>query len=403
MTSLNTPWLNLPALQQLFSLFEKEGSTLRLVGGSVRDGLLGLPVNDIDLAVDQNPQWVMHLLKTNHIKAIPTGIDHGTITAVIDKRPYQITTLRIDVKTFGRRADVAFTDDWVQDALRRDFTINAIYADKNGQLFDPVGGIEDLQNHRVRFIGEASQRIKEDYLRILRFFRFSARFGHEPYDPEGLEACKTYASHLPHLARERITDEFLKLLGLPSPLYTLGAMNETGVLSYILHPGTWEDLKILVALENILAIPPSALVRLAGFHPVLEAIKHQLRLSKSQESYLDFLIKNHDFVTSESFKHQAYRWGKEKVFDLSLLQTAQRVSSAELSLEQAGLFLIHLHECFESWIIPSFPLTGSDILSHGIKEGNRIGILLRTVETWWIEQDFVPDRAACLAYLVPLL
>lgn len=172
MTSLTAPWLILPPLQHLFTLFDKAGAKLRLVGGSVRDGLLGLPVSDIDLAVDRAPQWVMDLLKTNHIKAIPTGIDHGTITAVIDKRPYQITTLRVDIKTFGRRAHVAFTDDWLQDALRRDFTINAIYADKNGQLFDPVGGIADLKNNRIRFIGNPSQRIKEDYLRILRFFPF---------------------------------------------------------------------------------------------------------------------------------------------------------------------------------------------------------------------------------------
>ena len=165
----------------------------------------------------------MNLLKTNHIKAIPTGIDHGTVTAVIEKRPYQITTLRLDVETFGRKANVEFTEDWLQDALRRDFTMNAIYADKDGNLYDPVKGVDDLVNHNVRFIGEASLRIKEDYLRILRFFRFSARFGHEPYNQEGLAACAKYASHLPHLARERITEEFLKLMELPSPLYAMGS------------------------------------------------------------------------------------------------------------------------------------------------------------------------------------
>lgn len=403
MTALIAPWLALPTLQQLFSLFEGEGATLRLVGGSVRDGLLSLPVSDIDLAVDRDPQWVMALLKKNHIKAIPIGIEHGTITAVIDKKPYQITTLRVDVKTFGRRAHVAFTDDWVQDALRRDFTMNAIYADKNGQLFDPVGGLEDLKNNRVQFIGNASQRIKEDYLRILRFFRFSARFGQEPYDPEGLKACKTYASHLPHLARERVTDEFLKLLQLPSPLYTLDTMNETGVLTYILHPGTWEDLKALVALEKASRLPPSSLVRLTAFHPALDEIKAHLRLSKKRESHLIFLMKNHGQVTNEFFKHQAYRWGKEKVFDLALLQTAHRVCLGELSLETASPFLNQLHELFDPWVAPPFPLTGDDVLSHGIKEGNRIGALLRAVETWWIDQDFAPDRNACLAYLSTLL
>lgn len=403
MTSLNSPWLTLPALQQLFTLFDQEGAILRLVGGSVRDGLLGLPVSDIDFAVDRPPQWVMDLLQKSHIKAIPTGIDHGTVTAVIEKRPYQITTLRVDVKTFGRRAHVAFTDDWVQDAQRRDFTINAIYADKSGHLFDPVGGIADLENKCVRFIGPPFQRIREDYLRILRFFRFSARFGHEPYDPEGLEACKAYASHLPHLARERVTDEFLKILQLPSPLYTLDAMHETGVLSYILHPGTWEDLKVLVTLEKALAHPPLAILRLAAFHPSLDEIKAHLTLSKKQESTLAFLLKNHGPVTHESFKHQAYHWGKGMVFDLALLQTAHGVSSAALSLEAGIHFLKQLYEQFTPWSVPTFPLTGADVLSSGIKQGDKIGFLLKEVEKWWISQDLTPDRNACLAHLATLL
>ncbi|MBI2707640.1 MAG: CCA tRNA nucleotidyltransferase, partial [Proteobacteria bacterium] len=321
MPHLNAPWLALPALQQLFDLFEKEGATLRLVGGSVRDGLLGLPVNDIDLAVDRDPLWVMNLLKSRQIKAIPTGIDHGTITAVLDKRPYQITTLRVDVKTFGRKAHVAFTEDWIQDAYRRDFSINAIYADKNGHLFDPVGGVNDLNTRVVRFIGEAAQRIKEDYLRILRFFRFSARFGHEPYDKEGLQACAQYASHLPHLARERVTEEFLKLLELSSPLYALQAMQETGVLAYILHPQSWGAINALISLEKELDFLPSPCVRLAAFHPALEEIKRHLRLSRKQQSILAFLLRNHKPVTQTSFKHQAYLWGKEKTFDLALFQT----------------------------------------------------------------------------------
>lgn len=401
--TLKAPWLKQPNLQNLFTLFHKEGATLRLVGGSVRDGLLGLPVSDIDFAVDQPPQWVLELLQKHHIKAIPTGIEHGTVTAVIDKIPYQITTLRVDIKTFGRRAHVAFTDDWRQDAARRDFTINAIYADQHGNLFDPVNGVEDLKNKRVRFIGNSSQRIKEDYLRILRFFRFSARFGQEPYEEEGLEACKIYASHLPHLARERVTDEFLKILQLPSPLYTLDAMNETNVLSYILHPGTWEDLKAFVALEKATHLPPAAMGRLAAFHPDLKEIKAHLCLSKKQASILTFLMKNHGLVTQESFKHQAYSWGKEKVFDLALYQTAQRVNSSALSLEEGTKILQRLHDQFDLWPLPIFPLKGDDVLSHGIKPGNQVGVLLKQLEKWWISQDFEPDHEACLAQLATLL
>ncbi len=400
MHHLNAPWLTLPALQHLFSLFETAGATLRLVGGSVRDGLLNLSVSDIDFAVDRDPHWVMDLLKKNHIKVIPTGIDHGTVTAVIEKHPYQITTLRRDVETFGRKANVAFTDDWVEDAQRRDFTMNAIYADKDGTLFDPVNGVEDLKHHRVRFIGDASLRIKEDYLRILRFFRFSARFGHEPYDAEGLKAAQTYASHLPHLARERVTDEFLKLMELPSPLYTLEAMSETGVLSYILHPGTWEDLKSLVIFEKETKVSPSAMLRLAAFHPLLDEVKKHLRLSRRQESELNFYSKAHPMITLDTFKQQAYRWGKESVFNLALLQTAR---SSEISPEEGVTFLNALHQQYDNWHVPPFPISGDDLLDRGVKEGHDVGRLLKAVEKWWLSKDLEPDRDACLAHLSTLL
>jgi poly(A) polymerase len=403
MQRLESTWLTLPALTHLFSLFEAAGATLRLVGGSVRDGLLNLPVSDIDFAVDRDPHWVMDLLKQNHIKVVPTGIDHGTVTAVIEKRPYQITTLRRDIETFGRKANVAFTDDWVEDAQRRDFTMNAIYADKNGNLFDPVGGLQDLLHHRVRFIGDASLRIKEDYLRILRFFRFSARFGHEPYDAEGLKAAKTYASHLPHLARERVTEEFLKLMELPSPLYTLEAMHETGVLSYILHPGTWEDLKSLVILENETKVNPSAMLRLAAFHPLVDEVKKHLRLSNKQESALNFYIKDHPLIEQDSFKQQAYRWSKDGVFKLALLQTARRLTASEVSPEEGVTFLNDLHQQYDDWGVPAFPISGTDLLDRGVKEGHDVGRLLKALEKWWLSQDLEPDREACLAQLSTLL
>lgn len=400
MPVLSAPWLTLPALQHLFSLFAKEGATLRLVGGSVRDGLLGLPVNDIDLAVDRPPQWVLDCLQKNHIKAIPTGIDHGTVTAVIEKRPYQITTLRVDVKTFGRRAEVAFTDDWVQDALRRDFTMNAIYADQTGHLFDPVDGLRDLQNQHVRFIGNPLQRIQEDYLRILRFFRFSARFGREPYDQAGIEACKIYASHLPHLARERVTEEFLKLLQLPSPLYALQEMKTSGVLSYILHLKDWDSFRALLALEKTVS---SISLRLAALRPDLSEVKTHLRLSKHQEESLIFLSKHHDSVTPESFKRYAYMWGKGQTFELALLQVANNIASHTLSLEHGSHFLDTLHQQFEAWNVPSFPLKGKDAIALGIKPGNEMGILLRQVEQWWIAEDLNPDYEACFAHLSSLL
>jgi poly(A) polymerase len=399
-TVLSASWLALPALQHLFTLFAQEGATLRLVGGSVRDGLLGLPVNDIDLAVDRDPYWVLDCLRRNHVKAIPTGIDHGTITAVINKRPYQITTLRVDVKTFGRHAEVAFTDDWVQDAQRRDFTMNAIYADQHGHLFDPVGGLEDLHHNRVQFIGEPRQRIQEDYLRILRFFRFSARFGREPYDEAGMRACKTFASHLPHLARERVTEEFLKLLQLPSPLYALNAMEECGVLSYILHLESWNVFRTLLALEKDVSSIP---VRLAAFRPHLEDVKTRLRLSKHQEQELVFFMESHDRVTPEDFKRQAYTWGKERTLDLALLQMAERIAHQDISLEKGSAFLNDLRQQFRVWDVPPFPLSGKDALALGVKPGKQIGLLLKQVERWWLSQDLNPDFDACLVYLKSLL
>ncbi|MBX9621690.1 MAG: CCA tRNA nucleotidyltransferase [Alphaproteobacteria bacterium] len=403
MKKLTAGWLKLPGLQRLFTLFLQEGATLRLVGGSVRDGLLGLPTNDIDLAIDRPPQWVLDILIKNHIKAIPTGFEHGTITAVLDKQPYQITTLRLDIKTFGRKAEVTFTEDWIQDAQRRDFTINALYADKEGHLFDPVGGIKDLEEHRVRFIGDASQRIKEDYLRILRFFRFSARFGREPYSPEGLEACREFASHLPHLARERVTDEFLQILELPAPLYALEAMKETGVLPYIFHPKVWEDFKTLLLLEEAMGMAPNPILRLASFHPLLSELKSHLRLSKVQTTKLSFLLKEHDPITIDSYKHFAYLWGKECTFDAATLQTGYRLVFEEISLKDGTVFLNHLQTLLSDFSIPVFPLKGRDLLALHIKPGESVGELLKTIENWWISENFAPDKKACIEYLKSLL
>ena len=403
MSHLTAQWLSSDSLQQLFTLFENAGAVLRLVGGSVRDGLLGLPVEDIDLAVDRDPHWVLNFLTSNHIHAIPTGIDHGTITAVIDKHPYQITTLRVDVKAFGRKAEVAFTEDWIQDAKRRDFTINAIYANRTGELFDPVNGLEDLKNRKIRFIGDPNQRIQEDYLRILRFFRFSARFGDKPYNEEGLKACALYASHLPYLARERVTEEFLKILALSNPLYTLEEMEATGVLLYILHPHSQKTFKALIELEQLTNWAPSPLVRLAALRPASEEIKEHLRLSLNQQKTLSSLIKTHPLVTETSFKQQAYLLQKELAFQLAFLQTAKRIASSEISLTEASAFFCNLYKSFSSQNIPKFPLTGQDILKRNIPEGEQVGALLRQIEAWWLSQDLEPDKTACLKHLSSLL
>ena len=397
---LETDWLSLPPLQRLFRVFETEGATLRLVGGSVRDGLLGLPVQDIDLAVNRDPLWVLNLLSTHKIHAIPTGIAHGTITAILDHRPYQITTLRIDVKTFGRRAEVAFTDDWIQDAQRRDFTINAIYADKDGTIFDPVDGIEDLKNHIVRFIGDPDLRIQEDYLRILRFFRFSARFGKEPYDQAGLRACGQFAKHILDLARERVTEEFLKILDLPSPLSVLQAMDSEGVLAFIMPPSSWQILPALITLEQQGGVTPNPLIRIAALHPDFSELTTRLRLSNAQIRSLSFLAEDHPLITLASLKAQSYEWGISSVRDLALLQTAHRLVQVEISPEEGIHFLKTLQE---PWEVPAFPLTGEDILAQGVPTGPQVGMHLKKVEEWWLASGLDPNREACLSYLSTFL
>lgn len=396
MTRLEVPWLSHPPLQKLFTLFQEQGADLRLVGGAVRDGLLGLPVQDIDLAVNRDPQWVLNLLALYGVQAIPTGLAHGTVTAILDHESYQITTLRVDVKTFGRRAEVTFTEDWVQDAQRRDFTINAIYANQEGILFDPVGGIEDLAQQRVRFIGNAETRIQEDFLRILRFFRFSARFGKEPYEETGLAACSHLAPHLPTLARERITEEFLKILQVPFPLSIMRQMETTGILDLMIPNPSWQILPNLLKLER--QIDP--LIRIAALDPDLRALKTRLRFSKKQERTLDYLAASHPLLTLSSLKKYAYLFGKQPTLDLALLQTARQMATTDLSEEQGRAFLKGAHA---PWTVPVFPLRGADILHQGIKEGHQVGAALKQVEAWWLEQDLIPDHSACMAYLETLL
>lgn len=356
---------------------------VRFVGGSVRDTLLDLPVSDLDVATPLSPQRVLELLKGAGIRAVPTGIDHGTITAVLASGPVEVTTLRRDVSTDGRRATVAFTDDWREDAARRDFTINALYADPaSGEIFDYFGGLADLEVRHVRFIGDAFQRIAEDHLRILRFFRFLARFG-DVADPAGLEACTARSRDLMALSRERIADELLKLLVAKDAVRVVSLMIERGIFLSVLPEIISADrFAHLAAREVDAGVAPHPIRRLAALIPadpaLAEQIAARLKFSNAQRRRLATAV-----VSPEGAPRPlAYRLGREAALDQILLSDRPIADVIEI----------------RDWDPPRFPLTGGAIVSRGVKAGPEVARLLRLVEEAWIAEGFPDeDRAGALA------
>ncbi|HWK42917.1 MAG TPA: CCA tRNA nucleotidyltransferase [Croceibacterium sp.] len=361
---------------------------LRWVGGAVRDTLLQSEVGDIDAATPLEPQEVMARLKEAGIRVVPTGIDHGTVTALPGNGPVEITTLRQDVSTDGRRATVAFAQDWREDAARRDFTINALYADpRTLEIFDYFGGLADLDARRVRFIGDARQRIREDHLRILRYYRFQARFGAE-LDAGAEEACAELAPMLKGLSRERVAMELLNLLGLPDPHDTVQRMYDRGVLPVVLPEAGAEQLAALASLiaeERQQDIAPDALRRLAALLPadprVAEPVAARLRLSAAQRKRL---------VTAASregapmdARALAYRIGREEALDRLLLAGADTTA-------------------LDRWNIPQLPLKGGEIVARGVSAGPDVARILREVERRWVEEGF-PGRDRVDAMLVEIL
>jgi poly(A) polymerase len=349
---------------------------VRYVGGAVRDTLLGLEVKDIDLATVLVPEEVVALLKTAGIRTVPTGIEHGTVTALLTEGPVEITTLRHDVSTDGRRATVAFAQEWQEDAARRDFTINALYADPaTGGIFDYFGGLDDLAARRVRFIGDARQRIREDHLRILRYFRFQARFGSQPPDKESENACSELAATLKGLSRERIGMEMLNLLALPNPAPTVERMAELGVLAVVLPEASVAPLAELVAEEQRQSIAPDPIRRLAALLPADKAravqVAARFRLSGVQKKRLACAAER-DLGQSERPRALAYRLGMDQALDRLLL----------MGTDIAPLI---------SWAVPRFPLKGGAIVARGIKAGPQVAQILRTIEEHWLAEDFPGD------------
>jgi poly(A) polymerase len=384
------PWMTEPATHAVLAALSDAGGAARFVGGAVRDALLGRPVGDIDIATPLSPEEVTLRLERAGVTVVPTGIAHGTVTAVVPPRHFEITTLRQDVETFGRQARVAFIADWTGDAGRRDFTMNALFLDIDGRGFDPVGGLEDLHAGRVRFVGDPATRIREDVLRLLRFYRFYAHYGRGEADGAARAACTALAPLLPGLSGERVAAETLKLLAAPDPLPTLAMMAEDGVLAVLLPEAQRRDrLATLVPLEPT----PDPLRRLGALVAGdVAQLAERLRLSNEQRDRLTALAQPPwpiDLAGDDAVQRRAvYHLGVERYRDLVLLRAAE---TGEIERVAALLALA------ESACPPPFPLKGRDVTALGVPPGPEVGRLLAAVEAWWEEGDFRADRAACLA------
>ncbi|QCB39131.1 CCA tRNA nucleotidyltransferase [Sphingobium sp. PAMC28499] len=377
----DAPWRHRSGLSGLLAALDADQGRARYVGGAVRDGLLGLPVNDLDIATSLMPQDVVDRLKAAGIKAVPTGIEHGTITAVLPDGPVEITTLRRDVSTDGRRATIAYTDDWQQDAARRDFTFNALYADPlTGTISDYFGGVADLDARHLRFIGDASARIAEDHLRILRYFRFLARYGDNEVDASAYDACVAAANSLMALSRERIADELLKLLVVRDPVPALRLMVDGGiwlpVLPEITHEGI-DRLAKLIAREEEASMAPSALRRLAALVPADAALADQIgaRLKLSNKARKRLITALETASAPEGPRALAHRIGVEGAIDRILLDPAASLSAL------APL---------DGWTPPSLPIGGGALIARGLQPGPDIARALQEVQKSWVAEDF-PD------------
>jgi len=394
-------WMVEPATQAVLKALSEGGAEARFVGGSVRDALLERPIGDVDIATPAPPERVVELLEKRGIRAVPTGVAHGTVTAIAGTPPrhFEITTLRRDVETYGRRARVAFDADWAADAARRDFTINAIFLDADGTLHDPVGGLADLRARRIRFVGDPATRLAEDVLRLLRYYRFEARFGTGEGDPAARAACRAAAHLLPKLSAERVAQELVRLLETPDLILALRMMQQDGVLAVILP-----EARGLDRLRHMIAIEPErdSLRRLAALIETdaagAEALAERLRFSNAWRDRLKGLASPWPVEpqgAAHAQRRALYRLGAERYRDIVLLQAAE----GAMGRHRLGELLALARD----WSRPTFPLTGHDVTALGIPPGERVGRLLDAVRDWWEAGDFTADRTQCLARLRELV
>jgi poly(A) polymerase len=409
------PWLHEAGLARLLEVLNADGEEARIAGGAVRDALLGRIVSDVDIATTNLPAETSRRAANAGFKTVPTGIEHGTITVIADGRPVEVTTLRADVETDGRRAKVVFGRDWKGDAERRDFTINALYAGADGAVIDLVGGLADLEARRLRFIGDAEQRIREDYLRILRFFRFFAWFGAGRPDAEGLKACARLKEGLDGLSAERIWSELKKLMNAPDPSRALLWMRQAGVLSRVLPESEkWgiDAIHGLTVTERDLAWAPDAILRIEAIVPPDEVrmveLARRLKLSKQEAARLAgwAAVPAASAGTSDAaLRKQLYLGAPQATIDrlkLALAGARSKAGTDDDALMQAAGFSRQL-KVAEGWKAPKFPIKGADIGGMGIPEGPGIGRVLQKLEKMWIDSGFAMTRSVLLEHAAKLI
>jgi poly(A) polymerase len=388
-------WLKRGEVKNLLAVLDRDGEEARVVGGAVRNELLHLAVQEVDVATTAVPDEVVRRVAAAGWKAVPTGIEHGTVTVVIGGRPFEVTTLRRDIETYGRKAKVVFGRDWTADAQRRDFTVNALSVTADGTIYDDVGGLADIGARHVRFIGDPAQRIAEDYLRILRFFRFHAWYGAGAPDAAGLHACIAARAGLDSLSRERVRMELLKLLLAPRAAPVLAAMAEAGLLGAVLG-----GVPLLASFENVvkaeaaMGATPDAVRRLGALGVLVkedaERLAERLRLSNAEAERLNAL--DHWWRVSPSSGEPAaralfYHLGAQSFIDRVLVAWSRSRAGANDHSWHA------LASLPGRWTAPAFPLKAADIMSRGIAAGPALGAALRLAEQFWIEADFPADRA----------
>ena len=397
---LDAEWLRTAPLADLLAVLDRAGEEARVVGGAVRNGLLGEPISEIDIATTAVPDEVMRRVEAAGFKAVPTGLDHGTVTVVAAGRPYEVTTLREDVETFGRHARVAFGRDWKRDAERRDFTINALSLSRDGTVHDYVGGLADIAARRVRFIGDAAGRIAEDYLRILRFFRFHAAYGEGAPDPDGVAACIDGRAGLDRLSRERVRMEMVKLLVARHAVPSLAVMTEAGLLEQVLGGvPLLASFANMIKLEATLALSPDAVRRLGALSVSVvedvERLRERLRLANAEFERLASMADGWWRISRELGERGGrallYRLGPDRFIDRVLLAWTR---SPQGAADNPWRLLATLPE---RWTAPGFPLKAADFLNRGVPKGKRLGVALRAAEEAWIAADFPADSRTLAA------
>ena len=396
----NSAWLSSGALAHVLAVLDHAGEEARVVGGAVRDALLGQTSGEVDIATTAVPDTVIERARAAGFKAVPTGIDHGTVTVIVDGEPFEVTTLRADVETYGRKAKVAFGRDWKVDAERRDFTMNALSVDRAGEIFDYVGGLADIDARRVRFIGKAEKRIAEDYLRILRFFRFHATYGQGAPDPDGLKACIDGREGLAQLSRERVRMELIKLLRAAHATPTLAVMTEAGLLEMVLG-----GVPLLASFENTckvekaIGIVGDPVRRLGALGVAVvedaERLWQRLRLTNSEHARLASIgegWKEIDPAQGEAAARELiYRLGPDRYLDRVLVAWARSLDGA------ADEMWKNLATLPARWTAPTFPLKAKDFTRRGIEKGPRLGAVIAAAEEAWIAASFPVDQAALAA------